>query len=100
MNSRLERSFGSEGVWSMEEELRIQLRTVEDSVLVRVEDDIDVITADRLRQALDKAIATAGACVEVDLASVTFFGVDGINTLLAGRQQACGRSVDQRIRHW
>jgi anti-anti-sigma factor len=76
-------------------------------VLVRVLGEVDMLTADRLADVLDGALATVAAdrdagagatageepAVVCDLAGVTFFGASGLDVFAAAQRTAVARQV-------
>ena len=58
-----------------------------DRAVVRVEGEIDLLTAPRLRAALNDVFVERPVGVEIDLSAVTLITTDGLRTLLAARRR-------------
>jgi anti-sigma B factor antagonist len=63
--------------------------TREDRAILRVEGEIDLLTAPRLEEALEAALRP-GRLVVVDLNAVTFMDSTGLRTLLQAHRGAAG----------
>jgi anti-sigma B factor antagonist len=70
--------------------LSITGEVVDGVCTIRVTGDVDLATADQLRDALVRS-ADSGLPVLVDLAGVGFLDATGVSALIAGRQAAGGR---------
>lgn len=69
------------------------------AVVVAVSGDVDVLTAPRLRDALDRGLAEAGAVggpVVLDLTDVAFLASRGLSTILDAQREA-GRATPLRV---
>jgi len=56
-------------------------------MLVRVAGDVDLATSPQLRDALDRAIASATPLVRLDMTAVTFLDSSGISVLVDTQQR-------------
>jgi anti-sigma B factor antagonist len=64
-------------------------RRVDDVLVVRVTDQVDLLTAPRLQQALDETLEQmSGGRVIIDLTDVSFFGSPGLAVLADAAKQA------------
>ncbi|HEU5474720.1 MAG TPA: anti-sigma factor antagonist [Actinophytocola sp.] len=71
---------------------------VDDVLVVRVTDEVDVKTAPNLQQALDETLdRMTGGCVVVDLTDVAFFGSPGLAVLANAAAKADQQSCQLRI---
>lgn len=86
--------FGHRGVLVNEEQceesplLTVRATEVVGAVVVAVEGEIDVDTADLVLDAVRLALTTTGPALIADLALVTFFGSTGISTLISAHEIA------------
>jgi anti-sigma B factor antagonist len=84
--------FGHRGVLVNEEQfeesplLTARATEVAGVVVVAVEGEIDVDTADVVLDAVRLALATTGPALIADLTPVTFFGSTGISTLISAHE--------------
>jgi anti-sigma B factor antagonist len=77
-----------------------QLKTpgVDDVLVVRVTDEVDVRTAPTLQEALDETVERmTGGRVVVDLTDVAFFGSPGLAVLAAAAAKADQHDCELRI---
>lgn len=72
-----------------------EAQSIDGSVVVRLQGELDMATAPVLDRALTAALASAGGAVVVDMSSLTFMDSTGIAVLLgaARRAEAAGRSL-------
>ena len=86
--------FGHRGVLVNEEEfqeaplLTARATEVAGVVVIAVEGEIDVDTADVVLDAVRLSFATAGPALVADLTLVSFFGSTGISTLISAHEMA------------
>jgi anti-sigma B factor antagonist len=73
--------------------LTVRAREVAGVVVVAVEGEIDVDTADVVLDALKLAFESGGPAVVADLSEVSFFGSTGISTLITAHELAEGHST-------
>jgi anti-anti-sigma factor len=76
-------------------DFRVDQSSDGDVVTVRVVGDVDLATAPELDAALAAAVASGEPCVHVDLGGVTFYGSEGVRSLvdLLARASRAGREV-------
>lgn len=91
---RVSCAFGHRGVLVNEEEfkesplLTVRVATVAGIVVIAVEGEIDVDTADEVLDAVRHAFVSAGPALIADLTEVSFFGSTGISTLISAHEHA------------
>lgn len=73
--------------------LEIDVQTESESVWVHVSGELDLATADQLREALDDILNGRGQVV-LDLAELNFCGAEGLSAMLAAHQ-----ALDEQGRH-
>jgi anti-sigma B factor antagonist len=73
--------------------MTLDLYTTDTVLSVVVRGEVDLVSRDRLREALTAAIATTAKPIEVDLSQVTFLDAAGIGALIAARTPAPGTMV-------
>ncbi|NIY65569.1 STAS domain-containing protein [Streptomyces malaysiensis] len=82
----------------MHEPIRVDRKTTgPDSCRVAVSGELDLVTADDLRQALQTAVGE-NRVVVIDLGGVTFCDCTGLSALLAAARTAHASDVDLRLR--
>jgi anti-anti-sigma factor len=65
----------------------VALTEQSDGVLVRVEGEVDLVSAPVLQRNLDAAIASGRQTIVIDLSRTTFLDARGVGTLVAARKQ-------------
>ncbi|MFS8096233.1 STAS domain-containing protein [Lentzea alba] len=73
--------------------LTVRAADVAGVVVVAVEGEIDVDTADVVLDALRLGFESGGAAVVADLTAVSFFGSTGISTLITAHELAEGHGI-------
>ncbi len=80
-----------------EELMAVQVGRRGSAVVVSVSGDVDVLTAPRLREALDRGLAEAvGGPVVLDLTGVSFLASRGLSTILDAQREA-GATTPLRV---
>ena len=83
---------------SAEQLLRIGVRSDAAAIVVVVAGEVDLLTVDRLRGAVDAALVYAAARpVVVDLTAVTYLGSHGLAALAGAASMAQGRREPLRL---
>lgn len=70
-----------------------------DILTVALHGEVDVLTVDRVRQALAEAVAAAPAQIIVDLTELSFIDSTGLGALIFGFQRARDRGITFRLAH-
>ena len=79
-------------------DLSVTTQAVDGVTVLRVDGDVDLLSAPRLAREITQAIAGSGAReVVVNLAGTQFLDSSGIAVLLAGRREAQEHGVDYRV---
>lgn len=78
--------------------MRLATTRTGDAVLISVAGEIDTLTVDRLRTAVQSAIAQPGpGPVVLDLSGVVFLASDGLGVLVVAARDAAARDTALRI---
>jgi len=77
--------------------LTLDTRVGDGEVVVALRGELDLLEADRVREAITQAVDTTTGLVVVDLAGLTFCDSVGISTLIRGRRCADAKQVPFRV---
>jgi len=76
--------------------LQVRTEAVSDAIVVEVTGEIDMLTAPRLNEAVQQAIARSPRRLVLDLTGVTFLSSAGL-ALIVRAHKECGDHIDLRI---
>jgi len=76
--------------------LQVRTEAVSDAIVVEVTGEIDMLTAPRLNEAVQQAIARSPRRLVLDLTGVTFLSSAGL-ALIVRAHKECGDRIDLRI---
>ncbi|MCO1581474.1 STAS domain-containing protein [Crossiella sp. SN42] len=77
--------------------LRLSSRTTGDAVVLTAVGEVDLLTVDSLRAALDEQLATAPKLLVLDLSGVSFLASCGLAALVEFERAATANSVKLRL---